>query len=75
MSKTEVGTAELYRSADEINWRHVWLTNAMIDSGKLGPPKNARRNMPIRKNSLTWRLRRLHWMRAVLEQPKARGCS
>ena len=74
MSKTEVGTAELYRSADEINWRHVWLTNAMIDSGKLGLPKNARR-LPVRKNSLAWRLHRLHRMRAVLEQPKARGCS
>ena len=40
MSRTETGTAELGRNADEIDWRQVWLTNAMIDSGKLEPLKN-----------------------------------
>jgi hypothetical protein len=46
MSETEVGTAELRRSANEINWRHVWLTNVMINTGKFGPPKIAHRRMP-----------------------------
>ena len=40
MSRTETGTAELRRNADEIDWRQVWLTNAMIDSRKLEPRKN-----------------------------------
>jgi hypothetical protein len=40
MSRTENGTAVL-RNADEIDWRYVWLTHAMIYSGKLEPPKIA----------------------------------
>lgn len=73
MSETEVGIAGLRRSADEINWRHVWLTNVMIDTGKLGPSQIARLKMPIRRNSLTRRLHELRRMRAVLEPPKVRG--
>jgi hypothetical protein len=73
MSETEVGTAELRRSANEINWRHVWLTNVMIDTGKFGPPKIAHRRMPTGKSSLTRRLHKLRHMRAVLEPPKASG--
>jgi hypothetical protein len=33
MSATGMRTAKLSRS-DEIDWRHVWLTAALIDSGK-----------------------------------------
>ena len=66
MSRTETGTAELRRNADEIDWRQVWLTNAMIDSGKLEPPKIARYKMQTRKDTLTRRLHRLRRMRAVL---------
>ena len=65
MSATGVRTAELRRS-DEIDWRHVWLTAALIDSGKFGPPKIAPREMRFRKNFLTRRLRTLHHMRAAL---------
>ena len=67
MPETEVGTAELDRGADEINWRQVWLTNVMIDTGKLGPPKITRRKMPIKKSSLTQRLHKLRRMRALLD--------
>ncbi len=66
MSKTEIGTAEITRCADDINWRHGWVTNVMIDTGKLGLPRIARRKMPIRNNSLMRRLHKLHRMRAVL---------
>lgn len=67
MSETEVGTAELHRSADEINWRNVWLTNVTIDTGKLGAPKITRRKIPIKNSSLTRRLHKLRRMRAVLD--------
>jgi len=66
MSRTETGIAVLRRNADEIDWRQVWLTNAMIDSGKLEPPKIAHYKMQTRKASLTRRLHRLRRMRAVL---------
>ncbi len=67
MSRTETDNSALRRNADEIDWRHVWLTNAMIDSGKLEPPKIARyKIMQTRNDSLTRRLHRLRRMRAVL---------
>ena len=73
MSETEVGTAELRQSANEIDWRHVWLTNVMIDTGTLGPPKIARRKLRTGKSSFTRRLHKLRRMRAALEPPKAAG--
>jgi hypothetical protein len=66
MSRTETGTADLRRNADEIDWRHVWLTNVMIDSGKLESPKFAHYKMQTRKDSLTRRLHRLRRIRAAL---------
>ncbi len=66
MSSTETGTAELRRNADEIDWRHVWLTNANIDSGRFEPANIARYKMPTRKESLTRRLHKLRRMRALL---------
>jgi hypothetical protein len=62
MSATGIRTTESRRSAEEINWRHVWLTNVIIDSGK----KIARYKMQTGKDSLTRRLHRLRRMRAVL---------
>ena len=47
MSRT--GTSVLGRNADEIDWRQVWLTTAMIDSGKFEPSKIARYKMQPRK--------------------------
>jgi hypothetical protein len=60
MSNTESGN----RRVDGIDWRHFWLKNVMIDSGKLTPPKIARRE--LRKNALSRRLQKLHRMRAIL---------
>jgi len=66
MSTTETGAAELRRNADEIDWRHVWLTTANIDSGKFEPANIARYKMQTRKDSLTRRLQKLRRMRAFL---------
>jgi hypothetical protein len=57
------GTAELRRRADEIDWRHFWLTNVMIDTGK---PRPVRSVMRARKESLTRRLHKLRRLRSVL---------
>ena len=64
MSRMEIGTAELRESIDGIDWRHFWLKNVMIDSGKFAPAKIARRE--LRKNALSLRLQKLHRMRAIL---------
>jgi hypothetical protein len=66
MSAMKVSTAKVRQSTDEIDWRHVWLTNVMIDSAKSRPPKVARRKPQIRKDSLTQRLQKLRRMRLVL---------
>jgi hypothetical protein len=66
MSRMETGNAELRRNADEIDWRHVWLTNAKIDSGKLESANIARYKMQTRKDSLTRRLHKLRRIRALL---------
>ena len=42
MSAMEISTVKARQSAAEIDWRHVWLTNVMIDRGKTWPPKVAR---------------------------------
>jgi hypothetical protein len=52
--------------AYEMAWRHFWLTNVLLDSGK-PPARLARREMPTRKDSLTRRLHRLRRMRATLD--------
>ena len=66
MSAMEIRTAEPRQSDGVVDWRHFWLTNVMIDSGKFEPQKIARDKMPTRKDSLTRRLHRLRRMRAAL---------
>jgi hypothetical protein len=63
MSTTETRT-ELRQGVDGIDWRHFWLKNVMIDSGKLAPTKIARRE--LQKNAQSRRLRKLHRTRAIL---------
>ena len=70
MAATGIRITEPSRGAEEIEWRHIWLRNVMIDSGKLGPPKIARYERRVRKSSLAQRLHKLHRMRATLAQPK-----
>ena len=67
MTPIETGTAELGRRADEIDWRHFWLTNVMIDTGK---PRPARPVMRTRKESLARRLHKLRRRRSVLGPPR-----
>jgi hypothetical protein len=55
--------AQLKRSRGE----RRWLTNGMVDAGKVGPVRLARREMPARKESLSRRLHKLRRMRAVLD--------
>ena len=49
MSAMEIRTAEPRQSDGVVDWRHFWLTNVMIDSGKLEPRKIARYKMLTRK--------------------------
>ena len=65
MTAMEIVT-QLRPIADETAWRHVWLTNVMIDSGKAVRANTAGRARRIRKSTLTQRLRSLHLMRAAL---------
>jgi hypothetical protein len=70
MTPKETGTAELRRRADEIDWRHLWLANVMIDTGNPGPAKIARPAMLTRRTSLARRLHKLRRMRAALGPPR-----
>jgi hypothetical protein len=58
--------AHHHAAASDIAWRHYWLTNVMIDGGRFGPARLARREMPARKESLSRRLYKLRRMRAIL---------
>jgi hypothetical protein len=68
MIPKEVAASETRRSGAEIDWRHFWLANVMIDTAN--PAKIARPVMPTRRMSLTRRLHRLHRMRAALGPPR-----
>jgi hypothetical protein len=65
MNKPGFGGAH-HAAGSNIVWRHYWLTNVMVDGGRLGPVRFARREMPARKESLSRRLHKLRRMRAVL---------
>ena len=67
MSATGIHTTEPRPGAEEIDWRQCWLTNVIVDSGKLGVPKTARYERRVRKPSLTQRLHKLRRMRATLD--------
>ena len=74
MTPEEIGTAEQRRSTDEITceitWRHVWLTNVLIDVGRPSLVKTSRPRA-VRRMSLTRRLDKLHRLRATLESPRS----
>jgi hypothetical protein len=70
MIKPGFGGADPHAAGSDIAWRHYWLnwlTNGMVDGGKFGPIRLARREMPARKESLSRRLHKLRRMRAVLD--------
>lgn len=68
MISKEIGATELRRRAAEIDWRHFWLANAMIDNPR--PAKIAHPAMRTRKMSLARRLHKLRRMRAALGSPQ-----
>ena len=70
MSSMETGATELRQNSVEIDWRHVWLSNVLVDSGQFGLPKIARYERRVRKPSLSERLDKLRCMRAALGPPR-----
>ena len=69
MASSGNGATQFHRAAQEMAWRHFWLTSVLLDSGK-PPARLARREMPVRKDSLTRRLHKLRRMRATLDLPR-----
>ena len=57
-------------TSDEIAWRHVWLTNVLIDAGRQNCQRIPRPRLS-RKMTLSQRLEKLHRMRAALEPPQS----
>jgi len=51
MIKPGLDGSDHYAKGSNIAWRHYWLTNVMLDGGKFGPVRLARREMPVRKES------------------------
>jgi tmRNA-binding protein len=70
MSSMETSATELRENTVEIDWRHVWLSNVLIDSGRFGLPKITRYARRVRKLTLSQRLHKLHRMRAALGPPR-----
>jgi hypothetical protein len=70
MTQTKVRDAELPRAATETDWRHVWLTRAIIDDGNPYREKITRPRTMI-KMSPARRLEKLRRLRAVLEPPQS----
>ena len=71
MTPEEIGTTEQRRSTDEITWRHVWLTNVLIDADRPSPCENFFSPRAIRRMSLARRLDKLHRFLATLEPPRS----
>jgi len=65
MDLQENGTTQ--QRPDELDWRHVWLTTAMIDSGKLIPGDIPRYRVRKRRPTLAMRMQKLRRLRAVLD--------
>jgi len=68
MTKTGNGATPIRPTANEIAWRHFWLTSVVFDSEK-PPTRLARRDAWVRRDSLTRRLHKLRRMRATLDVP------
>jgi hypothetical protein len=66
MSFKENGISKASCTVDEIDWRHVWLANALIASEPVLPREIPRYRTPPRRPSLSHRLHKLHRLRAAL---------
>ncbi len=66
MTFKEIGTTKVPSSVDEIDWRHVWLANAVITSEPLLPREIPRYKSAPRHSSSSLRLHKLRRLRAAL---------
>ncbi|MFY9686650.1 MAG: hypothetical protein WAJ88_12705 [Pseudolabrys sp.] len=70
MTKTDMGNVHTAQPANDIDWRHFWLVNVMLDTARGPLVRAARPELRPRKDSLSRRLQRLHHMRAILGVPR-----
>jgi hypothetical protein len=70
MIKTETGATEVSQPADDIAWRHYWLTNVVLETDGRPLVRTTRPELRPRKDSLSRRLQRLRHMRAILGAPR-----
>jgi hypothetical protein len=70
MTPSKIVDTALPPGAAEIDWRHVWLTRAIIGDGNPYREKNAR-HRTMTKMSPARRLEKLRRLRAVLEPPRS----
>ncbi|HET7804419.1 MAG TPA: hypothetical protein VFL53_09270 [Pseudolabrys sp.] len=69
MTKTDMG-ADTAQPADNIAWRHIWLANVLVDTGRQPLARVTHPELRPRKQSLSRRLQRLRYMRAILDGPR-----
>jgi hypothetical protein len=70
MTEKEIGAAEIRQPADDIAWRHFWLTNVAVETDGRPLVRATRPELRPRKDSLSRRLQRLRQMRAILGAPR-----
>ncbi len=70
MTNKEIGAADIHQPADDIAWRHYWLTNVAVETDGRPPVRAPRPELRPRKDSLSRRLQRLRHMRAILGAPR-----
>jgi len=69
MTQTKIRDAELLPKADQADWRHVWLTKAIIGDGN--PYREKITGPRTTKMSPARRLEKLRRLRATLEPPRS----
>lgn len=72
MIKTETGTVEPHRNADEFALRRFWLANVMIEKGNPLPAKSAGSTMRAIDRNLTRRLRQLRRLELAAKRKDGR---
>jgi hypothetical protein len=61
VSKSEIGTAKVRPTADEIAWRDFWYAHVMTETGERGPAKK----MSVQERGLTRRLHKPHRLKSA----------
>ena len=70
MTKTDMGAGDHVKPADDVGWRHFWLTNVVVETDGRPLVRVARPELRPRRDSLSHRLQRLRHMRAILGAPR-----